>query len=437
MKIEQFLRKFAFKAIPAVPTDSATTPEELYDKCISLTCPNNQTVTDAIIGWHKLLTRYVNKEGAILLSRLYESTKDSTGDWNNRRNSLTISENYSYAFCSNHFPRLILIMALNGFVPDDDDFWNMMVTERKFYLSSLFGMAPIERRISGFETKPYNARCYALGWYLAHIVSVVDMPYRGCSSLDIKNIFALGEEKDWKYDTALGCIARRNSETLDENEKKMAVAHFLRLVDPINYFLVPNQTNVVYKKVNKSDKTPLGENNFVVQYMLCRAYERFGNTLVDFLDVALADFDIQEIYSQYSRIANSKISANFAVNINLPATATASKSAIKKSSASTGISSKNDNKTLVFKLLSDLVDGGKMTPELVMKLSDNGFTQRTFGIASTYSLLVKERDFTRLGCNDKKYYNPERLIIDGEKYRVCSQWIPERIEKLKAWYNNL
>jgi hypothetical protein len=73
---------------------------------------------------------------------------------------------------------------------------------------------------------------------------------------------------------------------------------------------------VVYKKVNKSDKTPLGENDFVVQYMLCRAYDRFRDTLLDFLDVALADFDIQEIYSQQSRIANSQISAKFAVNIN-------------------------------------------------------------------------------------------------------------------------
>ena len=113
------------------------------------------------------------------------------------------------------------------------------------------------------------------------------------------------------------------------------------------------------------------------------------------------------------------------------------KPTVKKSSVSTGASTKNDNKTPVFKLLNDLVDIGKMTPELVLKLSDNVFTQQTFGIPSTYSLLVKESDFARLGCNEKKYYNPERLIIDGEIYRVCSQWIPERIKKLKDWHDML
>ena len=97
----------------------------------------------------------------------------------------------------------------------------------------------------------------------------------------------------------------------------------------------------------------------------------------------------------------------------------APKPAVKKSTASTGTSTKNDNKTPVFKLLNDLVDSGKMTHELVLKLSDNVFTQQTFGIPSTYSLLVKESDFARLGCNEKKYYNPERRASNCIVWFTC------------------
>ena len=316
MTIKDFLNGHGFTKTKAVPTGAAMTPEELYDKCISVVCPETKTITDAIIGWHELLLRYAWSDGAVLLTRLYESQKDATGEWDNRRNALTISQNYQYAFCSNYFPRLILTMALNGFVPEYDDFWDMMVTNRDFYLSALRGMAPIEKRIAAYEIKPYKAEYYIPGWYLAHIASVNDMPYKGCNHLDIKTIFKLGEEKDWQYDKSLNCIVRRNDDELNTLEKKLAVAHFLRLVDPMNYFLVPNRYNVLYRKVNPSDKSPLGENAAVVRYMLVKAYERFGEAFKKFLEEALVDVNLNIECSQHENVATSKISADFAVNIN-------------------------------------------------------------------------------------------------------------------------
>ena len=316
MTIKEFLQGQGFAPTKMVPTGFAATPEELYTKCISVVCPETNTITNAIIGWHELLTRYVKRDGAVLLTRLYESETDKDGRWDNRRNALTISQNYNYAFCSNHFPRLILTMALNGFVPNDDDFWDMLVTNREFYLSALFGMTPVEKRISAYQTKSYHAAYYTPGWYLAHIASVKDMPYKNCSHLDIQTIFKLGEEKDWQYDKTLNCTVRKNNDKLDAQEKEFAVAHFLRLVDPINYFLVPNRYNVLYKKVNPSDKSPLGENDFVVKYMLVKAYQRFGETFIDFVDKALVDVDINEACLQHSNVASSEISADFAVDIN-------------------------------------------------------------------------------------------------------------------------
>lgn len=320
MTIEQFLRESKFTPTKSVPTGTATTPDELYNKCISYVCPETQEITDAIIGWHKLLTWYAQQEGAVLLTRMYESQKGENKEWDNRRNSLTVLPNCSYAFCSNHFPRLILTMALNGFVPDPQDFWDMLVNDRKFYLSSLFGMTPVEKRITSYAEKAYPAKCYAPGWYLAHIISVMDMPYRGCTGIDIKNVFKLGEEKEWQHSNTHNCIIRNISDALNNKEKSLAVAHFLRLVDPINYFLVPNQYNVLYKKVNDSDKSPLGENELVIKYMLAKTDRRFGETFVDFIDKALVDVDVNQVRVEYPTVESARISAEFAMNINPHAT---------------------------------------------------------------------------------------------------------------------
>ena len=45
---------------------------------------------------------------------------------------------------------------------------------------------------------------------------------------------------------------------------------------------MPNQNNTIYNKINAGDGSPLGENKFVVQFMLTKVYERFGLVFEDF-----------------------------------------------------------------------------------------------------------------------------------------------------------
>ena len=321
MTINEFLREKKFSSTKAVPNGKASTPEELYNNCITVPYPNDKSdpktemINRAIIGWHKLLSWYAVQDGAVLLSRLYESQK-TDAVWDNRRNALTLSENYSYAFCSNHFARIIMTMALNGFVPSKQDFWDTMVTKRDFYLSSSHGLTGIEKRISAYSRKLYSDKCYTPGWYLAHIISVNDMPYKNSSSIDTRSIFKLGKESDWGFDAAMGCTVRKNNDRLTDPQKAVAVAHFLRCVDPINYFLVPNQNNVIYQKVHSNDGSPLGENKFVVEYMTIKAYERFGAEFEDFLNKALADLDIAKICSGKAKVSTAPINATYGIDIN-------------------------------------------------------------------------------------------------------------------------
>ena len=96
----------------------------------------------------------------------------------------------------------------------------------------------------------------------------------------------------------------------------------------------------------------------------------------------------------------------------------------------------NDNKTVVFGILNDMISRNLIDSSMLVNLMDKTFTLRTFGI-STYPLLVKKKDFASTGFSNRKYYSPDTIRINGEEYRVCSQWIPERITKLKDWYASL
>lgn len=96
-----------------------------------------------------------------------------------------------------------------------------------------------------------------------------------------------------------------------------------------------------------------------------------------------------------------------------------------------------DNKTVVLDVLTDIISRGLMDETMLNNLTSSEFTNKSFGI-STYPVLVKAADFSRTGFAEKRYYSGKAtVIINGEEYRVCSQWIPEKIRRLKAWHQNL
>ena len=69
--------------------------------------------------------------------------------------------------------------------------------------------------------------------------------------------------------------------TLSEEEKKIARAHFLRFIHPINYFLVPNSNHVTIKKI--------GEDPAIINYMRKRASNLYLDVYDDFLNLALSN----------------------------------------------------------------------------------------------------------------------------------------------------
>ncbi len=96
---------------------------------------------------------------------------------------------------------------------------------------------------------------------------------------------------------------------------------------------------------------------------------------------------------------------------------------------------KEKNETVVFNTLKNIIEKGKMSSDLLNALQTPAFAKSTFKMPS-YPILLKEDNFSFFGFEKIRFYK-KLITIDGDKYFVCSQWIPERIAKLKDWYNNL
>ena len=445
MNIYEFLHTPVLVTPRPVPTGHASTPEELLKTCIPVDLTDKKLV-NSIIEWHNLLLRYINNNpDPVFLSRLYESAGIS-GAWDTRRGALTICKNYRYAFASNHFARIIYTMAINCFIPTDDDFSDMM-NNMKFSLFYEHRLTPIEKKIAAYTNIPYDHPYYTPDWYLAHIISVNDCPYFNHEHIPIRDIFQIGNASDWVYNSKIDRMVRTNDVALTPEEYEVAKAHFIRFVDPINYFLVPGKNFVVYNKQHEDDGAPLGENKYVLDLMTLEASRAFGKTFEEFMKEALVDPDYiktiknrykvnQTIDAHYSTVQFTK-SERDAKTVKLKKSKIIKTKAIASGATASSSAAKNDNKPIVFGILNDMIARGLMTATMLKDLMDPEFAKRTFSI-SIYPFLVKETDFVKTGYSSKKFYRASaNITINGEEYRVCSQWIPARIVKLKAWYSAL
>lgn len=89
--------------------------------------------------------------------------------------------------------------------------------------------------------KGKNPKINPLGWKLAHIYSINKKDYNFDYKHKADNIFHLGSQSDWKRKHNGNYIVRELSSEINDEELMVMKAHFLRLVHPINYFLVPSR----------------------------------------------------------------------------------------------------------------------------------------------------------------------------------------------------
>ena len=98
--------------------------------------------------------------------------------------------------------------------------------------------------------------------------------------------------------------------------------------------------------------------------------------------------------------------------------------------------SRGENRDTVFAVLGKLIRDGYMTPELLKQLCNKEYCRSNFQLSS-FPFLVKNSEFPATGYQDCRFYSDRLVTIMSDEYRVCSQWIPERIRRLKLWLQQL
>lgn len=293
MTLEYFLDNSNKFKVPKLPNGELSSLDELYEILIKYSLPKESTVEK----WHSLLIEYVQQKDAIFFIRRYASASNKQWDLIRRGFLTEYSSGLNYVFCDNYFAHYFYLMALNDFTPTIDEF-NRIIKSRKFPYG--FMGTSNEKPFQAFP-KGKSVNINSSGWKLAHLYSVNQNDYNFDYKKASKNLFPIGNQIDWKIDDINGYPVRIIDNLNTEELRKITIAHFLRLVHPINYFLVP--------KTNLSNIN-IGEAPEVISFMRNLISNRYEKTFTSYEKLIMSkktDYNNNDI----SFIFNLKYGFNF------------------------------------------------------------------------------------------------------------------------------
>lgn len=286
------------------------TIKDFYDNCIF----KNQCSKCDVLAWHDMFLEYLNLPDAIYWIRYYESGSKINGRWTNRRACYTeFKDGFSYVFVSNFDVHEIFNMIYQGVIPNAQEFLNLMKTF-KYQLHYDSGKSCEESDICAYQNigSPHGGVLTENHWYLAHINAIksgyrrINGSVQVLSKQEVNRIFPQGIISDWKKDPVDGIMKRKLNYCLSQEEKDLVKAHFLRFVDPLNYYLIPG----VYYEINSiygNKKKSIGDYDNL-NYYVSHQYElEYGNKAVmDFRDKALIDLPCNNVQNLGKEVINIK-----------------------------------------------------------------------------------------------------------------------------------
>lgn len=276
-----------------LPTGKAKDFDEFWNKIIEPTLPD----VDIVCQWHDLLLNYINNPNPVFFVREYAGPSGN-GDELRRGFYNTTDYDFSTVYCDNGFTAYFYSMAFDGYVPDIDDFEAIMKS-RKF--PCCFIQTKEENSYAAYF-RGKNPAITEKGYKIAHIFSAGEgfngsAPYKKVGDF-CGDIFPRAVNTDWN-NTQTDCCGKYYYRHMPIEHSKagkakdFAIAHFMRMVHPINYFLVPKitnqydkttqimKTNIVWRKSTTLGKAQvnveIGEDAALINYVADKIKKRYEN----------------------------------------------------------------------------------------------------------------------------------------------------------------
>ena len=205
------------------------------------------TNIDTIKRTHDALMSYLNMDNKTLFLRLYGSYSKDKYDLLRRGFLTEYPCKTKISFCDNTFSMLFTGLKLAN-IPLTNLKLSDYLSQRSLITS--FGVTSKEKELSYYTSK--NALRIDLnskGWYLAHIKPVG----YGYMDLDLKSLFPNPPRHEWNKETKI----RISQSNLSDDQNRIVKAHFLRLIHPLNSFLLPKRNLINYDGSNLGEETEL------------------------------------------------------------------------------------------------------------------------------------------------------------------------------------
>lgn len=198
---------------------------------------------------HKALLEYVKRPDAVFAIRLYGSAPREKYFLLRRGFLSEYQDGLKTLFCDNTFAMPFAALKLHDKCYTASDLVEHL---NQSNVVCGFGSTQKERELTYYTCNSYSRiNLNTSGWYLAHILPV---GYNFAGKQRLTEVFPNPKRAEWESDPAR---IRHVGRSFTENEYAVLVAHFLRLVHPLNSFVIPKKNYVAYDGKNLGEEQEL------------------------------------------------------------------------------------------------------------------------------------------------------------------------------------
>lgn len=267
----------------------ASSVDDFFENFVKPRLPKKEV----IIKWHKILMEYVDNTKELSCAVRYgnsgskdESLSGEKGYLKLRRGWLTQNaepeDNFEYFYADNYMSSFICKMAIDGYCPSSVEELRDIFQKHKFPFGYDF-----------HRDSEYEAECV--------VIATGDEP-GFLDNYKISHVFDSGKHYDVKGDKRYPRIKELSEEYFDignrdqwtkepdhirkikieEKEKEVIIACFLRFVHPINYFLTPsNKKHICVPSATNKD---IGENPLLIDKVKQYMKEQYQEVYDEFVE---------------------------------------------------------------------------------------------------------------------------------------------------------